>query len=224
MTQDLEHAFHTLLEARQSCRAYLSESLRQEEVETVLHAAQKVPSWCNSQPWKVTVCGAEETDRLRHALYAHAVKATHQADIDFPTAYEGVYRERRRDCGWQLYDAVGVEKGDRAASGLQMMENFRLFGAPHFMLVTTPKALGSYGVLDCGAFVSAVLLGLEARGIGAIAMASVAGFSPFMRAWFDIAEDRDILCGIAFGKADTSHPANSFRTTRAPLAEVVEWR
>jgi hypothetical protein len=74
----------------------------------------------------------------------------------FPDAYEGVYNSRRSTCGWQLYDAVGAQKGDRAASEQQMIENFRLFGAPNFLLITTPKTLGPYGI-SCG------ILGVHAR-------------------------------------------------------------
>ena len=213
-----------LLHARQSCRAFLPEPVPQDTVAAALRDAQQVPSWCNSQPWQVIACGPEETDRLRNALYAHVETAKHASDIPFPASYDGRYKERRSTCGWQLYDAVGVEKGDRAASARQMRENFRFFGAPQFLLITTPKALGPYGVLDCGAFVTAALLALEARGVGAIAMASVAGFAPFVRDWFDIPKERDVLCGISLGWPDRDHRANKFRTNRADLSEVVEWR
>ncbi|MGH1415669.1 MAG: nitroreductase [Pelagimonas sp.] len=213
-----------LLRSRASCRGFLPDAVSPDIIDDVLRDAQHVPSWCNSQPWRVEACGAEETARLAAALYAHVGQAGHASDVAFPKAYENEYQERRRECGWQLYAAVGVEKGDRVGSAQQMRENFRLFGARHFLLITTPKALGPYGVLDCGAFVTAVLLGLEARGLGGIAMASVAGFSPFMREWFDVDEERDVLCGIALGHPDTDHPANKFRTTRAPKDEVVRWR
>ena len=216
--------FAGLLRARHSCRGFRPDPVPQSEIAEVLAAAQQVPSWCNSQPWQVIACGAGETAALRDALYAHAQTAPHASDIAFPARYEGAYQDRRRACGWQLYDAVGVERGDRAGSARQMMENFRLFGAPAFLLITTPKALGAYGVLDCGAFVTAVLLGLQARGLGGIAMASVAGFAPFLRDRYGVTEDRDILCGIALGYPDPDHPANGFRTDRAGLAEVVDWR
>ena len=32
-----------------------------------------------------------------------------------------------------------------------------------------------------------------------------------------------LLCGIAFGYEDSAHPANTFRTSRAPLAQAVHW-
>lgn len=216
--------YAALLSARFSCRGFLDRPVSRQEISAVLAAAQQVPSWCNSQPWQVTACGPSETASLRADLLAHAAEEVPESDIPFPERYDGPYAERRRACGWQLYDAVGVEKGDRAGSARQMMENFRLFGAPNFLLVTTPKALGPYGVLDCGAFVTAILLGLQARGLGGIAMASVAGYAGFFRTRFDIGAERDVLCGIALGHPDPEHPANGFRTTRAAEAEIVIWR
>jgi len=213
-----------ILRARFSCRAFLPDPVPQDTIDAALRDAQHVASWCNSQPWQVFACGPQETERLARALYDHVETSPRETDIPFPAAYEGAYRERRRVCGWQLYDAVGVTKGDRAASARQTRENYRFFGAPQFLLLTTPKALGPYGAVDCGAFLSAVLLGLQARGVGSCAMAAVAKYCPFLRDWFDIAEDRDILCGVAVGFADRDHPANSFRTDRASLDEVVTWR
>ncbi|MGP6087351.1 nitroreductase [Antarctobacter jejuensis] len=216
--------FGQLLEARFSCRGFRPDPVPRPVIEAALGDAQKVPSWNNVQPWQVIALSPVETADFAAALYEHAKSATHDSDIPFPPRYEGVYRERRRACGWQLYDAVGVTKGDRAASGRQMMENFRLFGAPNYLLITTPKDLGAYGVLDCGAYVTALMLALQARGVATIAMAAVASFSPFVRARYGIAEDRDLLCGVALGYADPDHPANSYRTERAGLDEVVDWR
>lgn len=224
MSDRMADDFGALLRARFSCRGYRSEAVERSVIQAALADAQNVPSWCNSQPWQVSVTGAAETARLAQALFTHSGEAGHESDLPFPSRYEGAYQARRRTCGLQLYEAVGVQKGDRAASALQMRENFRLFGAPHFMLITSPKFLGAYGALDCGAFVTALLLALQARGVASIPMASVAGFSPFMRDWFDVPEDRDVLCGIAFGYADMDAPANQFRTERAAEEEVVDWR
>ncbi|WP_425100432.1 nitroreductase [Tropicibacter sp. S64] len=223
MTTDAD-TLAALLARRHSCRAFRPDPVPRADVEAALVVAQRVPSWCNSQPWMTHVCGPEETDRLRAALTEHISIAPHSPDIAFPEAYEGAYKERRSTCGWQLYDAVGVTKGDRAGSAAEMRKNFAFFGAPHFLLITTPKKLGAYGVLDCGAYLTALLLAFEARGIASVPQAAVAGFSPFMRDWFAIPDDRDVLVGASFGYSDRDHPANSFRTDRAPLSEVVDWR
>lgn len=193
-------------------------------VRRILAAAQRTPSWCNAQPWKVIVTRGHATARFREAMMAHARENPSSPDIDFPSAYEGVYRDRQRECGLQLYDAVGVPRGDRAASALQAAENFRLFGAPHVAIITTEAALGPYGLLDCGAYVSAFMLAAAAAGIGSIAQAALAAHSGLIRGHFSIPTERQVVCGISFGFEDEAHPANTFRVGRAVEDEVVSWR
>lgn len=123
-------AFDALLERRFSCRGYLPGSVPMHIIETLLQMAQRTPSWCNSQPWQVHITQPAATERLRKRLAASDLEDV-QWDISPPSEYLGVYRERRRACGWQLYDSVGVKEGDRQASARQGAENFRFFGAPH---------------------------------------------------------------------------------------------
>ena len=212
-----------LLKSRHSCRAFGPGIVPKEVIEQILLTAQRVPSWCNSQPWKVTVCQGKTLAALGTALLEAAQKGMQSPDIDFPQCYSGEYKHRRSVCGWQLYEAVGVTKGDRAASLQQMMENYRFFGAPHVAIITTPKELGAYGAVDCGAYVTAFTLAAEALGIATIPQAAIAGLAPVVRAQLDLPEDRDILCAISFGYEDLDHSANKFRTHRAGLDEVVTW-
>lgn len=219
--------YDTLLEllgTRYSCRAYRPDPVPREKIEKIITAAGRVPSWCNAQPWQVLVTDTAETDRFREALFAHASTQSSQPDLDWPKQYTGAYQERRRTCGFQLYDAVGIEKGDRAASGAQMMENFRLFGAPHVAIITSEADLGSYGVMDSGGFVAAFCLAAQALGVASIPQAAVAGHGRFVHRYFDIPDNRLVLAAISFGYEDASAPVNSFRTERAPIDQVLDWR
>lgn len=213
-----------LLEARYSCRAFRPDPVPRADIEKIVTAARLVPSWCNAQPWQVTVTAPEATERFRVALKGAAENGSATPDLAWPDGYPGVYGDRRRTCGWQLYDAMGVEKGDRAASAAQMMRNFDLFDAPHVALVSSPRALGGYGAMDIGGFVTAFTLAARALGVDSIAQAAVASYPDVARECFEIDADRMILCAISFGYADPDHPANSFRTTRANVADVMEWR
>lgn len=213
-----------LLAARHSCRAFRPEPVPRPTIERIVTAAQRTPSWCNAQPWHLIVTSGEATDRFRRGLLEHSAAARPEPDYPFPREYRGAYLQRRRECGFQLYDSVGIVRGDRVASGEQARENFRLFGAPHTAIVTTDEALGVYGVVDCGAFVSTFMLAAASLGVASIAQASLASHAGFVRAHFGIPPDRRIVCGISFGYEDHGHPANGFRTRRAPLGEVVDWR
>ncbi|WP_170573277.1 nitroreductase [Ruegeria atlantica] len=212
-----------LLTARHSCRAFLSDPVPKDQIKQILTCAARVPSWCNAQPWHVVITSGAETDRFRAALQEEAQTGTPAPDLPFPTSYSGPYQDRRRACGWALYEAVGVERGDRAASARQMMENFTLFGAPHCAILTSPAELGAYGALDCGGFITAFSLAAQALGIATIPQAALAAYSPFIHRYFDIPDDRKFLCAISFGYADNEHPANSFRTDRADLNEIAQW-
>jgi len=192
-------------------------------IEQLLDLARRSPSWCNTQPWHVHVTEGEGTERFREALSAQAASAELAPDFPFPGRYTGVYQERRRECGFQLYESVGVSRGDRAASATQAAKNFEFFGAPHVAVVTTEAELGVYGAVDCGLYVQTFLLAAQSMGLGAIPQAALAAHSSFMREYFGLPENRLLVCGISFGWPDEDHPANSFRTTRVPTDETVTW-
>lgn len=220
---EIEH-LETLLHRRHSCRAFLSQPVARTDIERILRAAGRVPSWCNAQPWQIIITTPQETNRFRETLMKRAMTTPPAPDLEWPKQYTGPYKERRSTCGWQLYEAVGIAKGDRAASARQSAENFRLFGAPHVAIITSERDLGPYGAMDCGGFISAFTLAAEALGVATIPQAAVAAHAPLLRDHFNIPETRLILCAISFGYSDEAHPANSFRTARAPLAEIVDWR
>lgn len=220
-------SLEALLKARFSCRGFLPKPVRREDIERMLELAQRSPSWCNSQPWQVHVTSGPATERFRESLGAYVTsqhgRASVQPDFPFPAAYTGVYRDRRRECGWQLYESVGVDKGDRAGSARQSMENFRLFGAPHALVVTTERDLGVYGAVDCGCYLACLTLAAQSLGIATIPQAAIAGCAPAVRQFFLLPDHRLVLVGMSFGYADPDHPANQFRTRRAEIAEVVRW-
>lgn len=216
--------FSALMTERYSCRAFRPEPVARDLIERIVETACRAPSWCNAQPWQVVITEGDATDRLRAALLTHAKTHQGRPDLDPPEAYPGTYGERRRAVGWQLYDAVGVTKGDRVASQAQGMRNFALFDAPHVAILSSPQALGPYGAMDCGGFVLAFALAAKALGIDTIPQASLAYHADFLRDWFDIPADRIIPCAISFGYGDDAHPANGFRSPRAPVGDILEWR
>ncbi|MDT7953261.1 MAG: nitroreductase [Acetobacteraceae bacterium] len=221
---DAATALESLLHDRWSCRGFLEREVPPATIARLLTMAQRTPSWCNTQPWQVVLTRGEATRRLAAGLYERVATGGADApDIPFPPAYVGVYRDRRRVCGYQLYGTLGIDRGDRERTAAQARENFRFFGAPHFALITTDRALGPYGILDCGGYVTTFLLAAKSLELGAIPQAAVAAQSPWLRDHLGLPDDRSVVCGISFGYADPAHPANGFRTERAALEDAVQW-
>ncbi|HZN86940.1 MAG TPA: nitroreductase [Burkholderiales bacterium] len=213
-----------LLQRRHSCRGFLPRPVPRQVIERILTTAQRTASWCNAQPWQVHIVSGETLEALRIELPAGARSGKPAApEVDWPREYRGIYLTRRRECGWNLYRATGVQKGDREGAARQALENFTFFGAPHVAIVSSDEALGTHGVMDTGAWVSNFMLAAAALGVASIAQAALASYPDILREHLEIAADRRIVCGISFGFEDTHHPANGFRTSRAPLDEAVRW-
>jgi nitroreductase len=222
-TTDRTAALASVLQERYSCRGYRCEPVPRATIERIVELAQRSPSWCNAQPWQLSIASGTSLERLREALPRHVASHAPAPDFTWPTAYHGVYQERRRACGLALYEATGVARGDREAADRQRMENFRFFGAPHVALVTTDETLGVYGAIDCGAYVGHFMLVARALGVASIAQAALAAYPDFWREHLNLPADRRVVCGISFGFEDPHHRANAFRTSRAEAAQVARW-
>jgi nitroreductase len=213
-----------LLAARFSCRAFLPQPVPRPTIERILKAAQKTASWCNSQPWRLEIASGAAAQKFREVMYTAASSGKQTAgDFPFPREYLGVYLERRRESGFQLYNALGIPRGDKMAYAKQALENFNFFGAPHVAILHTDEAIGVYGAIDCGGYLMSFMLAAQALGVATIPQAALAFHSGLVRKHFGLADDRRVVCGISFGYPDRSHKANSYRTTRASLGDTVRF-
>jgi len=221
-TQDRIGVLEELLNERYSVRAFRPEPVPRGTILHVLKVAQRTASWCNSQPWRVIIASGEAGARFRKAIYAEASSgAPENTDFPFPREYKGVYLERRRESGFQLYNSLGIRRGDKGAYAKQALENYNFFGAPHVAIIHTDEPLGVYGAIDCGAYVSNFILAAQALGLGTIPQAALARHSGLIRRHFHLADDRRVVCGISFGYADHEHRVNGYRTSRARITDSV---
>ena len=214
-------ALTEVLADRWSCRAFLPEPVPTDVLRRMFDMAQRTASWCNTQPWHVYVATGGSVRDLASRLVDSAQASTGNPDIAPPEEYVGVYRERRREAGFALYRSLGIEREDREGRAQQMLKNFEFFDAPHVAIITTDRLQGAYGAIDCGGYVTNLLNAATSLGVATIPQAAIAMHPDPVRAYFDIPDDRQIVCAVSFGYADAGHPANDFRTTRASVDEAV---
>ncbi|SFF94628.1 Nitroreductase [Actinacidiphila alni] len=212
-----------ILAERWTCRQFRPDPVPRTVIGQLLHMAQRTPSWCNAQPWHVHLTEGAATERLRTGLLDHVQSHPAEPDFPFPAQYTGVYRERRRECGYQLYASLGIRKEDQEGRLRQLLRNFELFDAPHAAIITTEADLGIYGAVDCGAYINTFLLAAHSLGLATAPQAALASYPDFLREHFGIPDHRRVVAGISFGYADLDAPVNSFRTSRAVLEDAVTW-
>jgi nitroreductase len=216
--------FEEVVRTRFSARMFRPEPVSEQNIRRILELAQSTPSWCNCQPWQVVITRGKATEEFRQKMYERAAAgAAPHPDFAFPPGYAGVYRERRKVCGVQLYQALGIGRDDRASAAEQSLQNFQLFGAPHVAVVTSDESLGVYGVLDCGLYVQTFLLACRNYGVDAIAQAALASYPDLIRELFDLPPSRKVICGISFGYAVHEHAIHWYRTKRATVEEATRF-
>ena len=214
-----------LLRTRYSCRAFLPQVPSREQVLVAVEAAGRAPSSKNGQPWKLHVALGESADRVRNALTS-AFDAGEPNAPDYrysPAELPADQKDRARVCGFSLFAHKGIARDDKAARRAHDRENFELFGAPAFAVLTL-SAVGEKGnFLDGGLFLGAFITALRAEGLESTTMYSVATYPGILRRELSIPEDRVVVCGISFGTPDLSAHVNAFRTVRETPESLVAW-
>ena len=219
MIEDLERSWTE----RSSKRAFKPQPVPRATLDRMFEAAQKAPSWCNVQPWRVAITEPPVTGELAATLQAAARSGFPHPEIAFPMEYPSPYKENRIACGAALYTAMGVAREDKAGRYDAWLRNYALFDAPHVAVVSCDRRLGPYAYVDVGVWLGYVLTAATALGLDTCAMASVAAYPEPLRARLAIAETDVILFGLVIGYADEEAPANSCRTTRDEAGKNVSF-
>lgn len=215
------------IRSRRSVRGFLSKPVPRETIEEVLELAQRAPSNCNVQPWRVYVASGDACEALRAALVqavssdAPGASSEGMAQVD---EFRGVYREKQVACAVELYGKMGIARDDKLGRLNAMLRNFEFFDAPHVAYICMAKSFGIGVALDVGMYVQTLMLAMHARGIGTCAQAALRAYPELVGGHLGIPQDEQILCGLSFGYEDPEVPANQTRQPRAPISSNVVFK
>lgn len=209
---------------RRSVRGFLPKPIPRQVLDDVFELAQRAPSNCNVQPWRVYIASGEVRDALRDELVAAAQRGEaplmeHPIDDFFDD-----YREKQIACAVELYNNMGVTRDDKAGRFNASLRNFEFFDAPHIAYVCMSKRFGIGVALDVGMYVQTLMLAMWSRGIGSCPQAALRSYPALVGKHLGVPEDEQILCGLSFGYEDTEVPANRTRQPRDPMAANVFFR
>jgi Nitroreductase len=213
-----------LLHTRYSCRAFLPQALDRATIDRILAAAQRTASWCNAQPWQLTIASGATLARLRSALQAHVATEPPAPDLPWPRNTGASTRSGAANAAgaftkpWAFPRATARPRHGRrprtSPCSVRRMWPSSAATRPWACMArwTAAPTLATF------------LLAAHSLGVATIAQAALAAYPSVLREALGIAQDRSIVCGISFGLADPAHPANGFRTQRAAPGDSVTWR
>ena len=131
------------------------------------------------------------------------------------------YISRRRKVGWDLYNLLGIEKGDYEKTKKFHVQNFSFFGAPVGFLFTIEKDLGWMSWLDYGMFLQNICIAARAYQLHTCPQAAWSQMHDELAPLIKIPDNHLIHCGMSIGKEDKSATVNKLTTERASIEEFV---
>ena len=131
--------------SRQSVRAFLPTPVGRSTIEGLLRLASRSASGSNIQPWRVRVIAGDTKARLTQGIFDAVARdgfEPYQREWNYyPVRWREPFLGRRRKIGWDMYNLLGVAKGDFEGTQQARMRNYEFFGAPVGMIFTFDEDL-----------------------------------------------------------------------------------
>jgi nitroreductase len=213
------------IRGRASTRAFTDQPVSDEIVREILDAARWAPSGVNTQPWQVAVVRGETKQQLGEAL-ARTRLSGQSARPDYryyAERFPEPYLSRQRACGFALYKALGIQRGDKEKRIQQWLKNYHGFGAPVELLIFIDAIFEQGSWLDMGMFVQNVMLVARAFELETCPQASMAEYPDIVREILGLPESMLLVCGVALGYPDRDVPENNYRTQREEVDVFTTW-
>lgn len=100
--------------------------------------------------------------------------------------------------------------------------NYHFFHAPIGLVIFIEKDLPLGSWIDAGMFIQNILLAAQEFGLASCPQAAFAEYPDAVREVLNL-DNVDIICGIAIGYEDLSHPLTSYRIGRESVPNFTRW-
>ncbi len=211
------------LEARRSTRAYKSDPVAPEVIKSIVEAANRSPSWANTQPWEVYVASGAPLDNLRQRYLENFKKGVApKPDIPAPKSWPTAHQERINQMGAGRFATLGIERDDQEARRKVTEMNFNFFGAPHVIFLCIDRDLTSWSLFDLGSFSMSLMLAAQHHGLNTIPAVMLVAYPDIIREEINIPQDLSIVIGIALGYGDLENIHNQYVTPRRSIDEFLK--
>jgi len=209
------------IHGRKSIRAFKSDPVPKEIIETLLQLAIKAPSAINLQPWEFTVVRGTEKERLcRRLLKAYGekrVSCSPQATRPLPPEVD----RRRKQLFHEMkpyVEQLGVSFEDFINEG-----SFDFYGAPTAIIISMDRAFPKTRSLCVGAALGYLVLAAHAHGLGTCPVGIITAFEDEIKDQLNIPEEKEVILGVALGYPDWENPVNRFKSSRENPANITRW-
>jgi len=232
--------FSHFLSTRRSTREFAKTPPPDGLIEQLIADSLTAPSWSNTRPFKVCVATGEVREQISTEFLSRWDRLSKFRNgnlltkiqmllkgAGLPTSnrllargYVPELKPRAERVGKELYEWLGVKRGDRKARDEQWAKNYQFFDAPVELFIYIHKSLHIFAANDAGLMLENLILSAHARGLGTCLQGAVVIWDDIIRDEFDVPSDYKILTGLAIGYPKESH-VNNFGAHRLTPGEIV---
>ena len=205
----------TAAERRISVRAFLPDPVPEATVRGLLERASRAPSGGNLQPWKVYVLTGEPLKALVEKAKSRAFTGGERMEYAiYPKELWSPLRDRRFQCGEDMYGVLGIPREDKAARLTWFARNVELFSAPVGLFFAIDRRCGPPQWSDLGMFMQTFMLLAVEAGMDTCAQEFWATLPETVGEAVGMDPDHMLFSGMALGYRDDAAPINTLRTRR----------
>ena len=212
------------LESRKSFRSFIPKAVDKGTLEKIIEAANRSPSYMNTQPWEVFVVAGEKKGVLASRLFAEAASgAAPRPDLAFPKEWPDHLDRRSKEHRLRRFKALGINPNDEEKMRQAFLKNFEFYEAPCVLFIGMEKSLTPWSIFDLGLFTSSLLMAAWAEGVGCCTQALSMAYPDLIREELGISDSTSLILAICMGYPDLNAKINEYHSTRKDLTEFVNW-
>lgn len=212
------------IRTRMSIRKFKPEPVPKEILLTIIDTALRSPSYKNSQPWEVAIVSGEKKEALSKSLIELIEKDTPpNPDIPEPVSWPPLIEQRMAEHMRKRSEKFGFNLADPGLLKKSKIANSRFYGAPHGIFLFQDFSLPAWSLFDMGLFAHGLMLAANAHGIGTVPQAFLTDYPATVKRVLQIPESKKLILGISIGYPDLEDKANSYKSQRVDVSEIVKW-
>ncbi|GER94265.1 nitroreductase [hot springs metagenome] len=212
------------IKTRMSIRKFKPEPVSKEILMSVFDTARWSPSYKNTQPWEAVIVSGSKKDELsKHLIEVFERGEKPRPDIPEPQSWPSHIDIRIKELFKKRSERFGIDFSDPEVGKRSKIANFRFYGAPHGIFLFQDASLSLWSLFDIGLFTQSLMLAAHSYGLGTVPQAFLTDYSDVVKKFLGIPESKRLVLGISIGYPDVEDKANSFRTDRVDVNEIVKW-
>ncbi len=213
------------LRTRYTCRDYKPTPVLKGVILEILDAANRAPSWADTQPWEVFVAGGDALERLRKSYLEGFTKGDPpRPDMPAPTQWPAHLKERMDE----LLDLHKKEAQAMSGNALDpqafLARQMRFFNAPVVVYICMEKSLTPWSIFDLGLFTQSLLLAAKEKGLDTAPAYRLVCYPDLIRKELGIPPELTLVFGVALGYGVEKSPTHGFDSPRRHIRDLARFK